>query len=285
MSELERSVAVIGTGAIGGAVVRRLLAHGHDVVVWNRTASRTAELVEAGAWQAASPREAASSASLILLTLTDYAAVRQCLEKLDAGLAGRTIIVMCTGTPAEARQAAEQATALGAEYLDAGVQASPEMIAGGTATILYGGPRRVFQRHHEVLALLGEPRLAGDAPEAAAVWDLALFGAWYDAQLGLLRALDTAREAGIDVTAFAETVAAQLGHVVAAVPETAAELRRGDYPRGPADLTEHLPVVRGLVELRAGRHLGDGGLPAVAARIEQLIDAGRGAEGLTATIG
>jgi hypothetical protein len=93
------------------------------------------------------------------------------------------------------------------------------------------------------------------------------------------------REAGIDVAEFAETAGTQLGHVVTAVPVTASEILDGIYPPGPADLTEHLTVVRHLVELRAGRRLGDGGLPDVAARIEKLIADGRGGEGLTATVG
>ncbi|GAA2588782.1 NAD(P)-binding domain-containing protein [Actinomadura fulvescens] len=280
-----RRVAVIGTGAIGGAVARRLLAEGHHVVVWNRTASRSADLVNAGARPAGSIGEAASSAELILLTLTDYAAVRQCLAQLDGDLSGRTIVVMCTGTADEARQAARQVAALGAHYLDAGVQASPEMIGTEAATILYSGSRPAFERHHAILGLLSEPRFVGETPEAAAIWDLALFGVWYDAQLGLLRALDTVREADIDVAEFARTAATQLGHVVTAVPATVSELREADYPAGPANLAEHLTVVRHLIGLRAGRRLGDGGLPPVAARIEELIADGRGDEGLTAAIG
>ncbi|GAA2208882.1 NAD(P)-binding domain-containing protein [Nonomuraea monospora] len=287
MTELKaygHRIAVIGTGAIGGAVARRLLAAGHDVVVWNRTASRTAELVDAGATPAESVREAASSAALTLLTLTDHTAVQQCLAELDADLSGRTIIAMCTGTPGEAIRAARKVAALGASYLDAGLQTSPELIGTDAATILYSGSRPAFQRHRAVLALLSTPRFVGEAPQAAAVWDLTLFGLWYDAQLGLLRALDAVREAGVDVAEFADTAVKQLGHVVAAAPATASELLQASYPAGPATLAEHLTVVRHLIELRDGQALGDGGLPAVAARIEALIEQGHAGAGLTATI-
>jgi hypothetical protein len=174
---------------------------------------------------------------------------------------------------------------LGAHYLDAGVQTAPEMIGTDAATIMYSGSRRAFEQHRTTLELLSRPRFVGDSPEAAAIWDLALFGVWYDAQLGLLRALDTVRSAGIDIAEFAETAGTQLGHVVTAVPGTVAELRQGAYPRGPADLIEHHTVIRHLIELRAGRRLGDGGLPDVAATIEALIADDRGGEGLTATIG
>jgi 3-hydroxyisobutyrate dehydrogenase-like beta-hydroxyacid dehydrogenase len=281
----ERRVAVVGTGAIGSAVARRLLAGGYDVVVWNRTASRAADVVDAGARLVGSVAEAASSGDLILLTLTDYAAVRQCVAQLDIDLTGRTIVAMCTGTPDDARQTGRQVAGLGAHYLDAGIQTSPEMIGTDTATVLYSGSRSAFERHLTTLGLLSKPRFVGHAPEAASIWDLALFGVWYDAQLGLLRALDAVRDAGIDVTEFSDTAATQLGHVVTAVPATVSELLQADYPAGPAALTEHLTVIRHLVALRAGGRLGDGGLSAVTARIEELNEDGRGSEGLTATIG
>ncbi|MBG0562520.1 NAD(P)-binding domain-containing protein [Actinoplanes aureus] len=281
---MAENIAVLGTGAIGTAVTGRLLDAGRDVAIWNRTPERLTGLTEAGARPAPSAAAAASSSELVLLTLTDYQAVGDVLATLPPDLDGHTVIALCTGTPAEALQAAEVVTGLGARYLDAGVQAAPEAIRTGAATLLYGGDRATFDRHLDTLRLLGPPRFVGDSPAAAAIWDLALFGVWYDAQLGLLRALDTVRTAGIDVTDFADTAATQLGHVVDATSATAAELVRGDFPRGPADLGEHLTVLRHLIELRAGGPIGDGGLAAVAARIEALTAQGRSTDGLTAVI-
>jgi 3-hydroxyisobutyrate dehydrogenase-like beta-hydroxyacid dehydrogenase len=278
-------VAVIGTGAIGQAVVHRLLGGGHDVTVWNRTESRAAGLTAEGARLARSIREAVSSSDLVLLTLTDHAAVRQCLAQLDTNLTGKTIVGMCTGTSREARQAAERVAGMGARYVDAGIQASPELIGSNAATILYSGARDAFEQYRTVFELLGMPRFAGESPEAAAVWDLALFGLWYDAQLGLLRALDVAREAGIDVVEFSRTASTQLGHVVSGVSAVVSEMRQATYPSGPANLTEHLTLIRHLIELRADRRLGDGGLTEVAVEVEALVADGRGGEGLTATIG
>ena len=42
-------MAVIGLGAMGARFARRFLAVGHDVIVWNRTPEKAAELVELGA--------------------------------------------------------------------------------------------------------------------------------------------------------------------------------------------------------------------------------------------
>ncbi|MFI7675988.1 NAD(P)-dependent oxidoreductase [Actinophytocola sp. NPDC049390] len=276
-------VTVVGTGAIGSAVVRLLLGGGYDVTVWNRTAGRAAALVAEGAVRAGSVQEAVSSSPLVLMTLTDHAAVRQCLSQVD--LPGQTVVGMYTGTAGDARQAAAQVDELGGRYLDAGVQASPEALGTDAATILYSGSRSAFDQHRAVFDLVSTPRFVGETPEAAAIWDLTLFGLWYDAQLGLLRALDTVRAAGIDMAEFGDTASIQLNHVITAIPATVAELREASYPAGPATLAEHLTVVDHLIDLRSGGHLGTGGLPDVAARIKALIADGHDAEGLTATVG
>jgi 3-hydroxyisobutyrate dehydrogenase-like beta-hydroxyacid dehydrogenase len=276
-------VTVVGTGAIGSAVTHRLLTGGREVTVWNRTAARSAELVEAGAVRAETLAEAASSSELIVLTLTDYAAVQECLAQLHE-LSGRTIVAMCTGTADNARAAAQHVISAGGRYLDAGIQASPEMIGTAAATILYSGSPEAFKEHLSTLELLSTPRFVGDPPDAAAIWDLALFGVWYDAQLGLLRALHAVGPAGIDVAEFGETAATQLGHVLTAVPTTVSQVRQAEYPPGPADLSEHLTVIQHLIDLRGGSRLGDGGLATVARTIEALIADGHGHEGLSACV-
>jgi 3-hydroxyisobutyrate dehydrogenase-like beta-hydroxyacid dehydrogenase len=278
-------VTVVGTGAIGSAVSRRLLSAGREVVVWNRTANRTTDLVAAGAVAAQSLKAAVMASELTLVTLKTYEAVQDVIDQLDGDLSGRTIVVLCTGSPSDARLACERVKQLGAHYIDGGVQTSPEDIGTDVATILYSGSEAGFERHRPTLGLLSAPRFVGTSPQAAAVWDITLFGVWYDAQLGLLRALEGAMAAGIDIGQFVETAGIQLGHVVDAASGTAAELQDSDYPRGPADLSEHLVVVRQLIEMRAASRLGDGGLSHAADVIEALIRKGRGAEGLTATAG
>ncbi|UMG91478.1 NAD(P)-binding domain-containing protein [Nocardioides sp. TF02-7] len=283
MDATNQTVAVIGTGAIGSAVTRTLLARGRDVVVWNRTSGRADAMVEAGARRAGSLKEAAV-APLVLLTLTDYAAVDAVLAELAPADVDRTLVVLATGGPEEARSAAARVAELGAAYLDGGVQAAPETVGTEAAAFLLSGDRASYERHRPTLELLGGTRFVGDAPGSAAVWDLALFGVWYDAQLGLLRALAAVVEAGIDATAFAETAATQLGHVVSSASDTAREVVTGRHPAGPASLVEHLPVLRRLASLHAPGPLGDGGLGATVARAAELVDAGRGEEGLSALV-
>src|SRR5690606_22700338 len=138
-------------------------------------------------------------------------------------------------------------------------------------TLLFGGAREAFDEHRHVLDVLGTTRYLGHDPGAAAVQDLALFGLWYDAQLGYLRALETVRAAGVDVEAFASLAATQLGYVTAATADTAREVASRSYPRGPASLTEHAPMLEQLTDLRRDLRLGTGGLAAVQAALTERI--------------
>lgn len=139
---------------------------------------------------------------------------------------------------------------------------------------MYGEPDRT----------IGSARYLGADPAAAAVQDLALFGLWYDAHIGYLRALETVRMAGIDVEDFAPLAATQLGHVVHATADTAREIATSSFPRGPADLTEHAPVLERLTELRRDQSLGDGDLDRIHSLVQQRIELGRGHEGLTSIL-
>ncbi len=286
MTETRTSrIAVIGTGAIGTAVAQRLLNHDQVVVVWNRTQSRTTPLVEVGAWAAGTVDEAVSYSELALLALKDYAAVEGCLDQLKPSLRGHTVVVLCTGSAADARRTADHVSHLGADYLDAGVQASPEMIGTDAATLLYSGSVDAFGKHQHVFEMLSTARFVGTTPEAASVCDLALFGLWYDAQLGLLRGIETVSKAGVDITEFADMATTQVGHVAGSAHDTASEMLDRKYPAGPATLVEHLPLLRQLADLRTGSTIGDGGLGSVLERVTALVADGRGREGLTATIG
>src|SRR5258706_3592275 len=69
---------------MGTPIARRLLGAGHDLVVWNRTAERTAPLAREGAAVAASPAQAAAGADFVITML----ATPQALEQVVFGTPG-----------------------------------------------------------------------------------------------------------------------------------------------------------------------------------------------------
>ena len=284
---LNDQVSVLGTGAIGTAVARALLAAGRPVRVWNRTANRASVALAAGAEPAATVQEAVTTSPLTLVCLTDQtaaASVLSTLPRLEDSSPRRTVVLLTTGTPDEAAATHRLLQDRALHHLDAGVQTAPEDVGSRRARFFLAGERADFDRHRQTLELLGEVRWVGADPTAAAVWDLVLFGLWYDAQLGLLRALELTRAAGVDPHDFAEAAVGQLGHVVAGAAATADEVARGDYPAGPASLAEHLPLLRQLIESRRSARTGDGGLVTAERLVADLVSDGAGDLGLTAVL-
>ncbi|MFI6224564.1 NAD(P)-dependent oxidoreductase [Nocardia salmonicida] len=172
-------VSVIGLGAMGTALAKALLAGGHQVVVWNRTASRAEALAAQGARVAGSAAEAMAAADLVILCVLDDAAVREHIEPAAAVLRGRTVVNLTTTTPEQARSLGRWAAAAEVELIDGGIMASPEMIGGPASLVIYSGVSTAFDRHRSVLELFGRAEFVGEDLGAAAMYDVSILGAMY----------------------------------------------------------------------------------------------------------
>jgi 3-hydroxyisobutyrate dehydrogenase-like beta-hydroxyacid dehydrogenase len=144
---------------MGGGIVRRLLAAGHDVAGWNRTKGKADDLVEAGMRWAESPRLAAEGADAVVSILTDAAAMEAVLAGPDgvlAGLApGAVLADMSTIHPDESRAFADRVARTGATMLDAPVSGSLTTLEAGELSIMVGGDAEAFERIRPVLLDIG----------------------------------------------------------------------------------------------------------------------------------
>jgi 3-hydroxyisobutyrate dehydrogenase len=134
----------VGLGMMGFPMARRLLNAGHDVTVWNRSASKAADLVEAGAKLAAHPHEVATSASIIFLCLTDAAAVEEVVFG-SGGLAtvagsAKLVVDFSSIHPDAAKSIAERLRATnGMAWIDAPVSGGTMGAEQGTLAVMAGG--------------------------------------------------------------------------------------------------------------------------------------------------
>src|SRR5436190_21624983 len=85
------TVAFLGTGLLGGAMVEGMLRRGETVTVWNRTAAKAHALERFGARVAATPADAVAGADRVHMTLADDEAVDQIVAAFAAGLGKGTI--------------------------------------------------------------------------------------------------------------------------------------------------------------------------------------------------
>jgi 3-hydroxyisobutyrate dehydrogenase len=224
-------VAVVGLGAMGARIARRLVDAGHDVTVVNRTGVRTAPLVACGAVAAATPAEAARLVDAMITVVADpvaLAAVATGSNGIVAGARpGLLVIQMSTVGPAAVR---ELRAALPPEVrlVDAPMLGSVGEAESGRLIIFAGGRDEDIAAARPLLEPLGsvvDVGALGSGAAAKLVANAALLGTV--ALLGEVIALG--RALGLDEEALSE--------VLAATPLAAqAERRRpaiasGDYPQ------------------------------------------------------
>ena len=163
------AVAVLGLGAMGGAIAARLLGAGHDVRVWNRTPGRDDELVAAGARRSMTPADAVHEADVVITMVTDPPALEAVLFGPDGAAPAipdsATLIDMSTVGPTEISSVVERVAPVA--VLDAPVLGSVPSVESGSLVILAGGDHAVFERHTELLALLGRPIHVGPSGSGA----------------------------------------------------------------------------------------------------------------------
>jgi 3-hydroxyisobutyrate dehydrogenase len=139
-------VAVLGLGIIGSGMARNLVQKGFATTVWNRSPERAQPLVELGATLAASPREAAGDADLVLCVVGDDAASRAVWLGPDGALAGArpdTLAVDSSTLSLDwARELAATATGQGLRFLDAPLTGSKDAAQAGELVLFEAISRR-----------------------------------------------------------------------------------------------------------------------------------------------
>src|SRR5689334_3403683 len=122
MNTAKPAIGFIGLGLMGSRMATRLLDSGYSLTVFDRDRSKAQALAVRGAAVAASPHLLAERADVVMLSVTDGAAVDQIVLGQDGvvgGLAeGNTLIDMSTIAPSTSRSIAQHVAARGASMLD-----------------------------------------------------------------------------------------------------------------------------------------------------------------------
>jgi 3-hydroxyisobutyrate dehydrogenase len=151
-------VALVGLGLMGSGMARRLLAAGFPLTVYNRSPERAAPLVAEGAHSAASPREAAARADVILSMVADDSASRAVWQGEHGALAGAArgsvLVESSTLTVGWIEELAREAATAGCELLDAPVTGSKVHAASGELCFLVGGSAAALEIARPVLSAM-----------------------------------------------------------------------------------------------------------------------------------
>jgi 3-hydroxyisobutyrate dehydrogenase len=152
-------IAFLGLGAIGAPMAAHLAGR-WQLTVYNRTARTAAEFAERhSAAVAATPREAAEEADVVITCVPTSREVEAMLdgpEGLAAGLRRGALFLDCTsGDPASSRRIAARLAQQDVAFADAPVSGGTNGAEAGTLTIMVGGAPDTFRRAHPVLSAFG----------------------------------------------------------------------------------------------------------------------------------
>ena len=197
------TVAVVGTGRMGGAMVATLRRAGFNVRAWNRTTDVARDVAaRAGAEAMADLTQAVSGADVVLSSLADDAAVLDTYTRDDGVVPalrdGHIVLEMSTIAPRTARRIGQMVSERGARLLDAPVSGSVPAAEKGELTVMVGGDRSTLERARPVLDALATKVFHVGELGAGATVKLAVNALVHAIDVGLSEALVLAERAGVD---------------------------------------------------------------------------------------
>ena len=149
-------IALIGAGAMGGAIGARLARTGTPLRVYDLDAEKVAELVALGAIAASSAADAARGAQAVILSLNAPHIVRAAVfgaHGVAAGAGPGTLLIdMSSIDPAATTELAAEAAALGLRWVDSPLSGGAPKAETGQLTLMQGGAAADVAQAQAVLA-------------------------------------------------------------------------------------------------------------------------------------
>ena len=273
------SVAFLGTGLLGGAMVEGMLRRGDSVTVWNRTEAKARALEAFGAKVAASPGDAVAGADRVHMTLPDDEVVEQIVAAFTPRLAeGAIVIDHTTASPRGTKARVAKLNAAGVKFLHAPVFMSPQMARDSIGFMLVSGPQAVYDGVLGPLgAMTGEVWYLGEAGDRAASYKIFGNSMLFVIAAGVTDVFAMAKGLGIPATdALTVFSKFQPGGLIKARGD---KMARRDYS-AMFELVMARKDVGLMIDAAAGRPLAV--LPGVAKRMDDAIRNGHGRDDLAA---
>ena len=209
-------IAWIGTGVMGESMAGHLLDAGHELYVYNRTVSKTENLVKRGAKLLTEIKDAPLNADVIF-TMVGYPKDVEGVYLGKDGLIttakeGQVFVDMTTSSPTIAKKISEEFAKVGASALDLPVTGGDIGAKNGTLSIMVGGDKKVYEE--KVLPLVkhlgknityfGE---AGKGQYAKLANQIAIA----TTMISVAESFKFAKEVGLDLEGFFKTVSTGSG--------------------------------------------------------------------------
>jgi 3-hydroxyisobutyrate dehydrogenase-like beta-hydroxyacid dehydrogenase len=273
------TIAWFGAGLMGAGFVEALCRRGNDVVVYNRTFEKAQALERFGARAVRDQREAARGARRLHIMIADDAAVDDLLASLEGAIEpGATVIDHSTVAPLPTKARFERMASCGIAFLHAPVLMSPQAARDGGGLMMVSGPQTVFAEvEGELSAMAAHLWYLGERSEKAAALKLCGNQMLFFIVAGLADIYATARAAGVTPhEAFELFTHFKPG---GALEWRGKKMADGDF-KAAFELTMARKDARLMLETAAAGRSPVYVLPAIVARMDELIASGHGAEDL-----
>ncbi len=273
------TIAWFGTGLMGSGFVEALCKRGEDVVVYNRTASKAKALEAFGAHAVADAREAARGRNRIHLMLGDDASVDALLDQIaDAIDPGAIVIDHTTVAPHPTVRRFAKMAERNIAFVHAPVFMAPQATRAAGGVMMVAGSQATFERvRGELEKMTGHLWYVGERVDKAATLKLVGNEILFFIAAGLADGYAVGVGGGLTPTETFEL----FEHFK---PAAALESRGRTMAAGNFEPQFELMMARKDVRLMLETAAeGDGKvrvLPAIAARMDELIAAGHGARDL-----
>ena len=157
----------VGLGRMGSRMAGRLVDAGHDLVVHDLDTQAVESLVDRGATAAASAKEVADSAAVVLTSLPTPAIVLEVVlgpAGIAEGSAVRRLVELSTTGTGTARRLAAELASRGVTPVDAPVSGGTSGAEKGTLAVMVAAPDTDFAALEPVLSVLGKVFYVGTEP-------------------------------------------------------------------------------------------------------------------------
>lgn len=162
---IDTRIGLLGAGAMGQPVARRLAAAGYPVAVWNRTPEKARSLAEYGVQVVDCAERLLSDSEVIICLLGDAAACDEVIfndRALSAAGGQAVIVMMSTLSPEKVIEQQQQALKAGLDYIDMPVSGGTKGAENGTLSLMAGGSAPAIDRLRPLLAQLGRVTRVGE---------------------------------------------------------------------------------------------------------------------------
>jgi 3-hydroxyisobutyrate dehydrogenase len=203
------TVAVLGTGIMGGPIARNIASAGMETRAWNRTREKADPLAEAGVTVTDTPAEAVDGADIVLTMLADGPAVENVMTDggaLDAMRDDALWVQSSTVGIDATERLAQLAEERGVEFVDAPVLGTKAPAEQGQLTVLASGADEAIDRAMPPLGAIGSKTIRAGEVGAGTRLKLVINNWLLSLLVNLAETIAFAEQIGVDPKAFLEAI-------------------------------------------------------------------------------